>query len=125
MTKMNDDRMDQVHMGKIDSFSYKGENGRTVSGRLIYPADFDPSRKYPVTFLIHGGPQTSHLNEFSYRWNPQVFAGAGYAVITIDYPGSTGYGQAYTDAVSGDWGGVPYEDLMGGLKRALKTDALS
>lgn len=120
LTKLNDNRMDEIKMGKVGGFTFKGARGQTVSGRLIYPPHFDPSRKYPVAFLIHGGPQTSHLNEFSYRWNPQVFAGAGYAVVTIDYPGSTGYGQAYTDAVSGDWGGVPYEDLLTGLTVALK-----
>ena len=120
LTKMNDARTEEIRMGKTGTFTFKGSRGHTVYGRLVYPADFDPSRKYPVAFLIHGGPQTSHLNEFSYRWNPQVFAGAGYAVVTIDFPGSTGYGQSYTDAVSGDWGGAPYEDLAVGLTVALK-----
>jgi dipeptidyl aminopeptidase/acylaminoacyl peptidase len=120
ITKLNDDRLDAVRMGKIDAFTFKGSGDRTVYGRLIYPVDFDGTRKYPVAFLIHGGPQTSNLNEFNYRWNPQIFAGAGYAVLAIDYPGSTGYGQAYTDAIAGDWGGVPFKDLLSGIQAALK-----
>ena len=73
----------------------------------------------PVAFLIHGGPQGSFGDHFHYRWNPEVFAGHGYAVVMIDFHGSTGYGQAFTDAISGDWGGAPFEDLMKGLDAAL------
>ncbi len=79
------------------------------------PVDFDPAKKYPVAFLIHGGPQGSFGNDFHYRWNPQAYAGAGYAAVMVDFHGSTGYGQAFTDAIRGDWGGKPYEDLMKGL----------
>jgi dipeptidyl aminopeptidase/acylaminoacyl peptidase len=120
LTKLNDDRMETVRMGKIGAFAFKGAGGQTVSGRLIYPVDFDGGRKYPVAFLIHGGPQTSHLNEFNYRWNPQVLAGSGYAVVAIDYPGSTGYGQAYVDTITGDWGGTPFKDLLAGLQVVLE-----
>ncbi len=119
VTKMNDDQMEEIRMGKTAAFSFKGTGGHTVWGRLIYPADFDMNRKYPVVFLIHGGPQTSNLNEFNYRWNPQIFAGAGYAVVAIDYPGSTGYGQDFADAVRSDWGGAAYKGLMAGLSFAL------
>ena len=119
-TKLNDERMGELQMGKVGTFAFQDAQGRMVHGRVIYPAVFDEAKKYPVAFLIHGGPQTSNLNEFSYRWHPQLFAGAGYAVVAIDYPGSTGYGQAYTDAVSGDWGGAPYEDLRQGLEAALR-----
>ena len=119
LTKLNDELMETARLGKVNAFEFKGHAGRTVHGRIVYPADFDSRKKYPVAFVIHGGPQTSNLNEFSYRWNPQIFAGAGYAVVMIDYTGSTGYGQAFTDAVSGDWGGAPYEDLMTGLRAAL------
>ena len=73
----------------------------------------------PVAFLIHGGPQGSFGDHFHYRWNPEVFAGHGYAAVMIDFHGSTGYGQAFTDAIRGDWGGAPYEDLMKGLDAAL------
>ena len=83
-------------------------------GYLVHPVDFDPAKKYPVAFLIHGGPQGSFGNDFHYRWNPQAYAGAGYAAVMIDFHGSTGYGQAFTDAINGDWGGAPYEDLHEG-----------
>ncbi len=72
-----------------------------------------------MAFLIHGGPQGSFGNDFHYRWNPQAYAGAGYAVVTIDFHGSTGYGQAFTDSITGDWGGKPLEDLQEGLLAAL------
>ena len=75
--------------------------------------------KYPVAFIIHGGPQGSMANDFHYRWNPEVFAGHGYGVVFVDFHGSTGYGQAFTDAINGDWGGAPFDDLMAGLDAAL------
>ena len=68
---------------------------------------------------MHGGPQGSFGNDFHYRWNPQAYAGAGYAVLMVDFHGSTGYGQDFTDAIRNDWGGAPYEDLMIGLDDAL------
>jgi dipeptidyl aminopeptidase/acylaminoacyl peptidase len=86
----------------------------------VYPSDFDSAKKYPVAFLIHGGPQGSFGNDFHYRWNPQAYAGAGYAAIMIDFHGSTGYGQTFTDSINNDWGGAPYEDLMRGLDFALR-----
>jgi dipeptidyl aminopeptidase/acylaminoacyl peptidase len=85
------------------------------------PVDFDPQRQYPVALLIHGGPQGSFGNHFHYRWNPQVYAGAGYAVVTIDFHGSTGYGQKFTDSIRGDWGGKPLADLQKGLEAALQS----
>ena len=83
------------------------------------PTDFDASKRYPVAFLIHGGPQGSFGDHFHYRWNPQAYAGAGYAAVFVDFHGSTGYGQAFTDSIRGDWGGKPYEDLTKGLDFAL------
>ena len=83
---------------------------------MVKPADFKPDHKYPVAFLIHGGPQGNFGNAWSWRWNPQIFAGAGYAVVMVDFHGSTGYGQAFTDSISGDWGGKPLEDLKLGLE---------
>ncbi len=83
------------------------------------PPDFNRDRKYPVAFLVHGGPQGSFANSWNWRWNAQTFAGAGYGVVMIDFHGSTGYGQAFTDSISGDWGGKPLEDLKLGLAAAL------
>ena len=83
------------------------------------PAGFEEGERYPVAFIIHGGPQGSFSEGWSYRWNPQVYAGAGYGVVFIDFHGSTGYGQAFTDSINGDWGGKPLVDLQKGLAAAL------
>jgi dipeptidyl aminopeptidase/acylaminoacyl peptidase len=121
LTNLNDGHLAAIRFGQPERFSFKGAKGDTVQGYLVKPVDFDPARKYPVAFLIHGGPQGSFGNDFHYRWNPQFYAGAGYATVMIDFHGSTGYGQAFTDAINGDWGGAPYEDLMKGLDHALFT----
>ncbi len=120
VTHLNDARVSAARFGKPEQFTFTGAKGDTVCGYVVYPADFDPARKYPVAFLIHGGPQGSFGNDFHYRWNPQAYAGAGYAVVMVDFHGSTGYGQAFTDAINNDWGGAPYEDLMKGLDFALQ-----
>ena len=119
VTRVNDARIGAARLGKAEQFSFVGAGGDTVHGYLVYPVDFDPARKYPVAFLIHGGPQGSFGNDFHYRWNPQAYAGAGYAAVMVDFHGSTGYGQEFTDAINGDWGGAPFEDLMKGLDHAL------
>ena len=121
VTHVNDARMAATRVGKAEQFHFKGAKGDTVYGYLVYPADFDPAKKYPVAFLIHGGPQGTFGNEFHYRWNAQPYAGAGYAVVMVDFHGSTSYGQAFTDAIRNDWGGAPFEDLMRGLDFALAT----
>ena len=119
VTALNDALLASIAFGQPERFSFKGAKGDTVWGYLVKPVGFDPARKAPVAFLIHGGPQGSFGNDFHYRWNPQFYAGAGYAVVMIDFHGSTGYGQAFTDAINGDWGGAPYQDLMMGLDHAL------
>jgi dipeptidyl aminopeptidase/acylaminoacyl peptidase len=119
ISHFNDARVAATKFGKPERFTFKGAKGDTVYGYIVYPVDFDPAKKYPVAFLIHGGPQGTFGNDFHYRWNPQVYAGAGYAAVFIDFHGSTSYGQAFTDAIRNDWGGAPYEDLMKGLDYAL------
>jgi dipeptidyl aminopeptidase/acylaminoacyl peptidase len=119
LTTVNDAKVAAARFGKSEQFSFQGAKGDTVYGYIVHPVDFDPAKKYPVAFLIHGGPQGSFGNDFHYRWNPQAYAGAGFAAVMIDFHASTGYGQAFTDAVNGDWGGAPYEDLMKGLDFAL------
>ncbi len=119
LTSVNDAKVAAARFGKPEQFTFKGAKGDTVYGYIVHPVDFDPAKRYPVAFLIHGGPQGSFGNDFHYRWNPQAYAGAGYAAVMIDFHASTGYGQAFTDAVNGDWGGAPYEDLMKGLDFAL------
>ena len=120
LTALNADRVAAADMGDYEQFSFKGWQGETVHGFVVKPVDFDPDKKYPVAFLIHGGPQGSFNNNFHYRWNPQAYAGAGYAAVMVDFHGSTGYGQAFTDAIRGDWGGKPLEDLQKGLAAAIK-----
>jgi dipeptidyl aminopeptidase/acylaminoacyl peptidase len=120
LTDINRDKLAAVKLGDPEQYTFKGWNGETVYGYVVAPVDLDRSKKYPVAFLIHGGPQGSMGNDFHYRWNPQVYAGAGYAAVMIDFHGSTGYGQAFTDAIRGDWGGKPLEDLQKGLEAALK-----
>lgn len=119
LTAFNADKLAKVQFGDYEQFSFKGAKDETVYGYLIKPADYQPGKKYPIAFLVHGGPQGSFGDHFHYRWNPQVYAGQGYAAIMIDFHGSTGYGQAFTDSISGDWGGAPLEDLQKGLAHAL------
>ncbi len=121
LTNANADKLAGVEFGDFEQFSFAGWNGETVHGYLVKPVGFDPSKKYPVAFLIHGGPQGSFGNLFHYRWNAQTYAGAGYAVVMIDFHGSTGYGQAFTDAISQHWGDRPLEDLQKGWEHALKS----
>ncbi len=118
VTHLNDERVKKVTWGDYEQFSFKGDKGDTVYGYVVKPAGFT-GKKAPVAFLVHGGPQGSFGDHFHYRWNPQVYAGRGYGVVFIDFHGSTGYGQAFTDAIRGDWGGAPYRDLMLGLDAAL------
>jgi dipeptidyl aminopeptidase/acylaminoacyl peptidase len=118
LTNLNAQALADVRFGEYEQFSFKGAKGETVYGHVMKPWNAAPGARYPVAFLVHGGPQGSFGNSWSYRWNPQVYAGAGYATVFIDFHGSTGYGQKFTDAISGDWGGAPLEDLKKGLAAA-------
>ncbi len=120
ITFVNKDKIAAARMGEPEQFTFQGWNNEIVYAYVVKPVDFDPSKKYPVAFLIHGGPQGSFGNDFHYRWNPQAYAGAGYAAVMVDFHGSTGYGQAFTDSIRGDWGGKPLEDLKKGLAAALE-----
>jgi dipeptidyl aminopeptidase/acylaminoacyl peptidase len=120
VTRLNADKLAAARMGQPEQFTFAGWHGETVHGWVVTPVDLDPERSYPVAFLIHGGPQGSFGNRFHYRWNPQAYAGAGYAAVMIDFHGSVGYGQAFTDSIRGDWGGKPLVDLQKGLAAALE-----
>lgn len=120
LTRINDEKLARARMGEPEQFSFAGWNDEKVYAYVVKPVDFNPAKKYPVAFLIHGGPQGSFGNDFHYRWNPQVYAGAGYAAVMVDFHGSTGYGQAFTDSIRDDWGGKPLEDLQLGLAAALE-----
>jgi dipeptidyl aminopeptidase/acylaminoacyl peptidase len=118
VTGINTSILSTVSMSPLEPFWFTGAHGDQVEGFLVKPPNFDPSKKYPVKFLIHGGPEGSWGDDWSYRWNPELFAANGYVVIMINFHGSTGYGQKFIDAINGDWGGAPYEDLMKGLDYA-------
>jgi dipeptidyl aminopeptidase/acylaminoacyl peptidase len=126
LTHLNDDVLSRVEMFKdrasiepfLERFSFTGAHNDKVQGFLVKPPNSDPSKKYPVKFLIHGGPQGAWGDDWSYRWNPELFAANGYVVVMINFHGSTGYGQKFIDAINGDWGGAPFEDLMKGLDYA-------
>jgi dipeptidyl aminopeptidase/acylaminoacyl peptidase len=122
VTHMNDTLLSQIDMQPLESFTFKGGSDEEVQGFLVKPPEFDPNKKYPLKFLIHGGPQGAWGNEWTYRWNAELFAASGnYVVVMINFHGSTGYGQKFTDSISGDWGGKPYVDLMKGLDYVEKT----
>ncbi|WOT03663.1 dipeptidyl-peptidase 5 [Shewanella youngdeokensis] len=115
LTEINKDKLAEITFGEYQQFSFKGWNNEEVYGYWIKPANYKQGEKYPIAFLVHGGPQGSFGNTFSSRWNAQLWAGAGYGVVMIDFHGSTGYGQAFTDSITQDWGGKPLEDLQKGL----------
>ncbi len=120
LTRHNAAALADINFGEYEQFSFRGAKDETVYGYVMKPVGYVAGKKYPVAFLIHGGPQGSFGNEFHYRWNPQSYSAAGYAVVFIDFHGSTGYGQKFSDAVSGDWGGAPLEDLKKGWAFALE-----
>ncbi len=122
VTHMNDELLAGIAMQPLEPFTFKGAKDEEVQGFMVKPPNFDEKKKYPLKFLIHGGPQGAWGNSWTYRWNAQLFAATGnYVVVMINFHGSTGYGQAFTDSISGDWGGAPYEDLMKGLDYVEKT----
>ncbi|MEP6546930.1 MAG: S9 family peptidase [Gammaproteobacteria bacterium] len=120
LSHLNQSLLAQRKLGEYEQFSFAGWNNENVFGYVVKPPDLKRDQKYPVAFVVHGGPQGSFANSWNWRWNAQTFAGAGFGVIMIDFHGSTGYGQAFTDSISGDWGGKPLEDLKLGLEAALK-----
>jgi len=120
VTRFNAERLAELEFGEYRQFSFIGAHGDEVFGYLIYPVGFDPAKTYPLAYLIHGGPQGTFDDHWHYRWNPQIYAAHGYATLTIDFHGSTGYGQAFIDSIRGDWGGAPFEDLMKGLDHVLR-----
>ncbi|HET7778781.1 MAG TPA: S9 family peptidase, partial [Rudaea sp.] len=119
VTHLNTERLADARMGDYEFYTFKGADNATVQGFVVKPVGYEKGKKYPVAFIIHGGPQGAMTNDFHYRWNPQTYAGAGFAVVTVNFHGSTGYGQAFTDAISGDWGGKPLEDLQKGFAAAI------
>ena len=119
LTSVNAERLADRQLAEFEQFSFAGANDQKVHGYVMKPYGFKPGQRYPIAFIVHGGPQVSFANQWSWRWNAQVYAGAGYGVVFIDFHGSPGYGQAFTDSISQDWGGKPLVDLQKGLDAAL------
>lgn len=120
LTSVNQELLGARALSEFEQFTFTGWNNETVYGYVMKPHGFTDGTKFPLAYVIHGGPQVSFQNQWSYRWNAQAFAGRGYGVVFIDYHGSPGYGQAFTDSISKDWGDKPLEDLRKGLAAALE-----
>jgi dipeptidyl aminopeptidase/acylaminoacyl peptidase len=118
LTQVNAARLAGVDLPTVSRFNFKGAAGDTVWGFTMRPFGLPAGSRAPVALLVHGGPQGSFSDSWSYRWNPMTWAGHGYGVVSVDFHGSTGYGQAFTDAINKDWGGKPLTDLKLGLKAA-------
>ena len=121
ITFTNEEILSQLVMNPVETFWCDGANGDKVQSILVKPPFFNPNKKYPLIFLIHGGPQGAWEDDFHYRWNLQVFAGGGYVVVAPNPRGSTGYGQKFTDEIRNDWGGKVYTDLMNTYDYAIKN----
>ena len=118
LAAINDRLLDSIAFSPMTTFWFAGAEDAQVQGFIVRPPNFDLAKKYPVKFLIHGGPQGAWGDAWSYRWNPELMAASGYVVVMVNPRGSTGYGQAFIDGVNGDWGGKAYVDLMKGLDAA-------
>ena len=120
LTSTNTQLMNQANLKKAEEIEWTGALGRKIHGFVVKPNNFDPNKKYPLVVLIHGGPQSAWNDNWGYRWNPQVFANAGYVVFTPNPRGSTSYGQQFVNEISGDWGGKAYVDIMNGVADVLR-----
>jgi dipeptidyl aminopeptidase/acylaminoacyl peptidase len=123
LTHVNDALMAQANLKPAEEVEWTGALGKKIHGFVIKPVDFDPNKKYPLIVIIHGGPQSAFNNNWGYRWNPQIFANGGYVVFQPNPRGSTGYGQQFTNEISGDWGGKPYVDIMNGVADVLRRNS--
>ena len=123
LTSVNADLMRRANLKAGEEIEWTGAMGKKIHGYIVKPTNFDPSKKYPLVVLIHGGPQSAFNDNWGYRWNPQVFANAGYVVFTPNPRGSIGYGQQFVNEISGDWGGKVYVDLMNGVADVLRRNS--
>lgn len=122
LTNVNGATFGGIDMPTREEFSFAGSDGETVYGQIFRPPGLAEGETAPVAYFVHGGPQGSFGNSWSYRWNPAAMASQGYAVVTVDFHGSTGYGQAFTDSINNDWGGKPLRDLQLGLDAVLEAN---
>lgn len=120
ITTINGAQLANARLQKAEDVNWRGAVNTPVHGFLVKPANFDPARKYPLLVLIHGGPQGAFNDSWSYRWNPQLWANQGYVVFMPNFRGSTGYGQKFTNEITGDWGGKAFVDLSNGVAEVIK-----
>ena len=120
LTSVNSQLMSRANLKTAEEIEWTGALGKKIHGFIVKPTNFDAGKKYPLVVLIHGGPQSAWNDNWGYRWNPQVFANAGYVVFAPNPRGSTGYGQQFVNEISGDWGGKVYVDLMNGVADVLR-----
>ncbi len=120
LTRHNDHLKKEIDWNGIEDFWYKGADGDPVHGWLVKPPGFTTKRRWPMAFIIHGGPQSAFLDHFNYRWSVQMFAAQGMVAVQLNPRGSSGYGETFQDQISGDWGGRCYDDLMAGVDHVLK-----
>ena len=119
LTRHNQNLLAQLELNPAEEFEFAGGLKARVHGFIVKPPKFDKSKKYPMVLLVHGGPQSAWMDNWGYRWNPQMWAARGYVAVLINPHGSTGYGQAFTEQITGDWGGAVYEDLMKGVDHVI------
>jgi dipeptidyl aminopeptidase/acylaminoacyl peptidase len=112
LESFNDELVNQWKLGKVENLTYKGADDKDIQMFLVYPPDFDPTKKWPLVQMVHGGPHNAFLNEFGYRWHPHVWAAQGWVVAVVNFHGSSGFGQAFTDSITGDLGAKPMEDIL-------------
>src|SRR5690606_18979976 len=115
VTRVNEERFGGWDIPALEAFGFQSARNDSVFGWIMKPPGFDPGRRYPLLYLIHGGPQGAWLDQWHGRWNYATFAARGYVVAAVNFHGSTGYGQSFTNSISRNWGGLPYDDLMKGL----------
>jgi len=123
LTSVNSQLMGEANLKTAEEVEWTGALGKKIHGFILKPTDFDASKKYPLLVLIHGGPQSAWYDNWGYRWNPQVFANAGYVVFAPNPRGSTSYGQQFVNEISGDWGGKVYTDIMNGVADVLRRNS--
>lgn len=120
LTHFNDDFMKGITLGKVEPYWFKGAKGDDIHGWLVFPPNYDPAKKYPLVQLLHGGPHTMNRDSWSYRWNTQIFAAAGWVVTWVNRHGSTGFGEKFAQSILNEWGDAPLEDIMKGTDMLLE-----
>ncbi len=117
-THMNDELMASIDTPAPESVWFEGDGGVKIQAWLFKPPKFDQSKKYPLVYMVHGGPQNAWDDSWHPRWNPALWAAQGYVILAPNPRGSTGFGQKFTNEISGDWGGKVFRDLMKGVDYA-------